>query len=161
MPPGHQPAPTLPGLGFFGTRVSTGGKAGDGIRTHDNNVGNVVLYQLSYARAAPLQYSRPGGPCKSTMAPSEGLPDPRGAMRRDAGSCGCGLSSARPSGQSGWASCPTEVARSAGRHIPVRGRIVRGDQEKSRGQASARPRPSILAGTRGRLSGRPAKARAR
>jgi hypothetical protein len=25
-------------------------KAGDGIRTHDNNVGNVVLYQLSYAR---------------------------------------------------------------------------------------------------------------
>ena len=24
--------------------------AGDGIRTHDNNVGNVVLYQLSYAR---------------------------------------------------------------------------------------------------------------
>lgn len=25
-------------------------KAGDGIRTHDNNVGNVVLYQLSYTR---------------------------------------------------------------------------------------------------------------
>ena len=25
-------------------------RAGDGIRTHDNNVGNVVLYQLSYAR---------------------------------------------------------------------------------------------------------------
>ncbi len=25
-------------------------KAGDGIRTHDNDVGNVVLYQLSYAR---------------------------------------------------------------------------------------------------------------
>ena len=23
-------------------------KAGDGIRTHDNHVGNVVLYQLSY-----------------------------------------------------------------------------------------------------------------
>jgi hypothetical protein len=26
------------------------GKAGDGIRTHDNHVGNVVLYQLSYTR---------------------------------------------------------------------------------------------------------------
>jgi hypothetical protein len=26
-------------------------KAGDGIRTHDNDVGNVVLYQLSYTRA--------------------------------------------------------------------------------------------------------------
>ena len=25
-------------------------KAGDEIRTHDNDVGNVVLYQLSYAR---------------------------------------------------------------------------------------------------------------
>ena len=25
-------------------------KAGDGIRTHDNHVGNVVLYQLSYTR---------------------------------------------------------------------------------------------------------------
>ena len=26
--------------------------AGDGIRTHDNDVGNVVLYQLSYTRTA-------------------------------------------------------------------------------------------------------------
>jgi hypothetical protein len=26
--------------------------AGDGIRTHDNDVGNVVLYQLSYTRPA-------------------------------------------------------------------------------------------------------------
>ena len=26
------------------------GRAGDGIRTHDNNVGNVVLCQLSYTR---------------------------------------------------------------------------------------------------------------
>ncbi len=25
-------------------------RAGDGIRTHDNHVGNVVLYQLSYTR---------------------------------------------------------------------------------------------------------------
>ena len=25
-------------------------EAGDGIRTHDNHVGNVVLYQLSYTR---------------------------------------------------------------------------------------------------------------
>ena len=27
-------------------------RAGDGIRTHDNDVGNVVLYQLSYTRAS-------------------------------------------------------------------------------------------------------------
>ena len=27
-------------------------KAGDEIRTHDNHVGNVVLYQLSYTRGA-------------------------------------------------------------------------------------------------------------
>lgn len=26
-------------------------KAGDGTRTHDNDVGNVVLYHLSYTRA--------------------------------------------------------------------------------------------------------------
>src|SRR5437016_2265043 len=32
-------------------------KAGDGIRTHDNDVGNVVLYQLSYTRMF-------GSPCK-------------------------------------------------------------------------------------------------
>ena len=28
-------------------------RAGDGIRTHDNHVGNVVLYQLSYTRNPP------------------------------------------------------------------------------------------------------------
>lgn len=32
-------------------------RAGDGIRTHDNNVGNVVLYQLSYARDFDLTTS--------------------------------------------------------------------------------------------------------
>jgi hypothetical protein len=30
-------------------------RAGDGVRTHDNDVGNVVLYQLSYTR---LRYLR-------------------------------------------------------------------------------------------------------
>jgi len=30
-------------------------EAGDGIRTHDNHVGNVVLYQLSYTRGAVPQ----------------------------------------------------------------------------------------------------------
>ena len=30
------------------------GRAGDGIRTHDNHVGNVVLYQLSYTRMHTL-----------------------------------------------------------------------------------------------------------
>ena len=32
------------------TRLTNACKAGDGIRTHDNHVGNVVLYQLSYTR---------------------------------------------------------------------------------------------------------------
>jgi hypothetical protein len=32
-------------------------RAGDGIRTHDNDVGNVVLYQLSYTRVAGLGYA--------------------------------------------------------------------------------------------------------
>ena len=36
----------------FARRSSTYKRgAGDEIRTHDNHVGNVVLYQLSYARA--------------------------------------------------------------------------------------------------------------
>lgn len=32
-------------------------RAGDGIRTHDNHVGNVVLYQLSYTREREAEYS--------------------------------------------------------------------------------------------------------
>jgi hypothetical protein len=32
-------------------------RAGDGIRTHDNDVGNVVLYQLSYTRADGVPYA--------------------------------------------------------------------------------------------------------
>ena len=34
----------------MGVRCEIPTRAGDGIRTHDNNVGNVVLYQLSYTR---------------------------------------------------------------------------------------------------------------
>ena len=34
-------------------------RAGDGIRTHDNDVGNVVLYQLSYTRNARGQTASP------------------------------------------------------------------------------------------------------
>ncbi len=41
-------------------------RAGDGIRTHDNNVGNVVLCQLSYTRllntAADDYFPRGGTP---------------------------------------------------------------------------------------------------
>ena len=33
-------------------------RAGDGIRTHDNDVGNVVLYQLSYTR---MEFRPPQG----------------------------------------------------------------------------------------------------
>jgi len=33
-------------------------EAGDGIRTHDNHVGNVVLYQLSYTRGTVPQQPR-------------------------------------------------------------------------------------------------------
>ena len=45
-------------------------RAGDGIRTHDNNVGNVVLYQLSYTRtdqAEPVE--GPGGPTALAYPP--------------------------------------------------------------------------------------------
>ncbi len=31
-------------------------RAGDGVRTHDNDVGNVVLYQLSYTRTVGANY---------------------------------------------------------------------------------------------------------
>ena len=39
----------VPGKGLSFAQGS-GDRAGDGIRTHDNDVGNVVLYQLSYTR---------------------------------------------------------------------------------------------------------------
>ena len=32
-------------------------RAGDGVRTHDNDVGNVVLYQLSYTRLRTINMS--------------------------------------------------------------------------------------------------------
>ena len=32
-------------------------RAGDGTRTHDSNVGNVALYQLSYTRLSLLLYA--------------------------------------------------------------------------------------------------------
>lgn len=35
-----------------------GSRAADGIRTHDNNVGNVVLYQLSYSRMKSEEIDR-------------------------------------------------------------------------------------------------------
>ena len=43
-----------------GNTLRNGGRrnkngAGDGIRTHDNDVGNVVLYQLSYTRSQELR----------------------------------------------------------------------------------------------------------
>ena len=38
-------------------------RAGDGVRTHDNDVGNVVLYQLSYTRTiGPTAEGRPFAP---------------------------------------------------------------------------------------------------
>ena len=41
-------------------------RAGDGIRTHDNDVGNVVLYQLSYTR--PEQFGIIGFPERYSRA---------------------------------------------------------------------------------------------
>ena len=46
-------------------------RAGDGIRTHDNDVGNVVLYQLSYTRALELLVG-PVAPVR-TASPRQGL----------------------------------------------------------------------------------------
>ena len=42
-------------------------RAGDGIRTHDNNVGNVVLCQLSYTRRTP--------PVRIALAPTDRITD--------------------------------------------------------------------------------------
>lgn len=41
-------------------------RAGDGIRTHDNDVGNVVLYQLSYTRMMSLKTARESRPSLHT-----------------------------------------------------------------------------------------------
>ena len=43
---------------IWGNRHVEGEKAGDGTRTHDNHVGNVVLYQLSYTRMMPTRRMR-------------------------------------------------------------------------------------------------------
>jgi hypothetical protein len=43
-------------------------RAGDGIRTHDNDVGNVVLYQLSYTRTAA---NHGLDPLASTVSPAK------------------------------------------------------------------------------------------
>ena len=40
-------------------RTKSKNEAGDGIRTHDNHVGNVVLYQLSYTRRSHPQGRKP------------------------------------------------------------------------------------------------------
>ena len=45
-------------------------RAGDGIRTHDNDVGNVVLYQLSYTRLAGIGVIR--HPQAGSRSPSLG-----------------------------------------------------------------------------------------
>src|SRR5262249_47535968 len=63
--------------------------AGDEIRTHDNHVGNVVLYQLSYARSLLA-----GRRCKMIPAPqlavaewhkSHGIIGPLGVVARAIG----------------------------------------------------------------------------
>lgn len=53
--------------------ADTRDEAGDGIRTHDNHVGNVVLYQLSYTRGRQPedhQNRRNSGPDTSTGSPA-------------------------------------------------------------------------------------------
>lgn len=55
-------------------RVAETNRAGDGIRTHDNDVGNVVLYQLSYTRL--MKYPR-----LSTASPAGHLAQHEAALR--------------------------------------------------------------------------------
>ena len=60
-------------------------RAGDGIRTHDNDVGNVVLYQLSYTRTFNA-ISR--GACRAPMPQPSRLRrgfSPAGPLDRSAG----------------------------------------------------------------------------
>jgi hypothetical protein len=49
----YQPTRRSNSVPDLGNRHVEGEKAGDGTRTHDNHVGNVVLYQLSYTRMMP------------------------------------------------------------------------------------------------------------
>ena len=59
--PGEECGGSADGRSADGIRKNL--EAGDGIRTHDNHVGNVVLYQLSYTRGVPQKErsaSRPG-----------------------------------------------------------------------------------------------------
>ncbi len=44
--------------------ISAKKKAGDGIRTHDIQLGKLTLYQLSYTRIAALIVARPPPPGK-------------------------------------------------------------------------------------------------
>ena len=53
-------------------------KAGDEIRTHDNHVGNVVLYQLSYTRRA-IPEAVVHSPETGTGTHSLATPDYKGA----------------------------------------------------------------------------------
>ena len=48
-------------------------RAGDGVRTHDNDVGNVVLYQLSYTRFNNIYSAQQ---CGSWQGPLEKNPGP-------------------------------------------------------------------------------------
>ena len=52
-------ADRLPHEGASPRLLARPARAGDGIRTHDNDVGNVVLYQLSYTRGLELLVGRP------------------------------------------------------------------------------------------------------
>jgi hypothetical protein len=63
--------------------------AGDEVRTHDNHVGNVVLYQLSYARNCRLGKRCkmiPAPPASSgRMAQNHGIIGPAGVVARAIG----------------------------------------------------------------------------
>ena len=64
-------------------------RAGDGIRTHDNDVGNVVLYQLSYTRILLLHSHgiKPRVRPVSEADQGKGVHDYRFAWRPCKGSC--------------------------------------------------------------------------
>ena len=59
----------VPGGHGFGKQ-----RAGDGIRTHDNDVGNVVLYQLSYTRLHDLPPASRGWPTSLGSTDYRGTP---------------------------------------------------------------------------------------
>ena len=108
--------------------AGTRDEAGDGIRTHDNHVGNVVLYQLSYTRTQAKGRLAGTGPADSRSIESgaiigAGMP----AARSPGGSTAISGGAVGPIGAAeGGGTLVCESAAAARRQSPSTGRHLGG-----------------------------------